>query len=120
VTARRSAPPVDAFGDGGFRIGGVRREGSLLIVDGSIRPWAAAGPQGLSPDDFAPFLTGPVRPDLVLLGLGARPIHPPAEVRRAFREANVGLEALDTPAACRSWNLLAGEGRRVGAALIAV
>lgn len=113
------APPIDAFGDGGFRIAGVRKEGDTLIVANAARAWTRAE-ETLSADDFAVFLGGPERPDMVLLGTGARLTHPAAEVRKAFREAGVGLEVVDTATACRTYNLLAGEGRKVGAALIAI
>jgi uncharacterized protein len=112
-------PPIDAFGEGGFRIAGARKDGSQLIVDGAARPWAA-DPFALSRQDFAVFLDRADKPDMVVLGVGTTLKHPPAEVRKAFREAGVGLEVLDTATACRTYNLLAGEARRVCAALIAV
>ncbi|XBQ15208.1 MAG: Mth938-like domain-containing protein [Oceanicaulis sp.] len=114
-----AVPPIDAFGDGGFRVAGARKDGSILIVDGAPRPWQA-DPAALTAADFKVFLDRPDRPDMVVLGTGPALKHPPVEVRKAFREAGVGLEALDTATACRTYNLLAGEARRVGAALVAV
>ena len=58
--------------------------------------------------------------DLLLLGTGRRSQLPGAEVRRAFDAAGVALEVMDTGAACRTYNVLLGEGRPVGAALLAV
>jgi uncharacterized protein len=118
-TPSYAVPPIDAFGEGGFRIAGARKDGSQLIVDGAARPWAA-DPSALTPGDFAVFLDRADKPDMVVLGVGGTLKHPPTEVRRAFREAGVGLEVLDTATACRTYNLLAGEARRVCAALIAV
>ena len=112
-------PPIDAFGDGGFRIAGVRKEGATVILDGAARAWSA-DLSTLSEADFAAFLDRSDRPDMVVLGMGARLRHPPANVRQAFREAGVGLEVLDTATACRTYNLLAGEARRVAAALFPV
>ena len=114
-----SLPPIDAFGDGGFRIAGVRKDGATLIVDGAARPWTRDG-EALAPSDFKAFLDRSDRPDMVLLGTGERLKHPPAAVRQAFREAGVGLEVTDTATACRTYNLLAGEGRKVAAALLPV
>lgn len=111
---------IDAFGEGGFRIVGARHEGGIVIVGGSVRPWAAREAKALAPGDFTAFFPPTGRSDLVVLGVGARTLHPPAAVRAAFREAGVGLEVLDTASACRVYNLLASEGRRVGAALIPV
>jgi len=113
-----SLPPIDAFGDGGFRIAGVRREGATLIVDGAARDWAPS--ERLSAADFALFLDRSDRPDMVVLGMGQTLVHPAPEVRRAFREAGVGLEVMDTATASRTYNLLAGEGRNIGAALLPV
>ncbi|PWE16643.1 hypothetical protein DDZ18_12840 [Marinicauda salina] len=114
-------PPIDAFGDGGFRIGGVRHEGAIALVDGAVRAWPVGeDPKALAVSDFETFLNPDDKPDVVVLGLGAKVVHPPAAVRQAFLDAGVGLEALDTPAACRVYNILAGEARRVWAALIAV
>lgn len=118
-TPAYSVPPIDAFGEGGFRIAGARKDGSQLIVDGAARPWAADA-AAFTRGDFTVFLDRPDRPDMVVLGVGARLKHPPAEIRKAFRDAGVGLEVLDTATACRTYNLLAGEARRVCAALIAV
>ncbi|MEQ8405577.1 MAG: Mth938-like domain-containing protein [Oceanicaulis sp.] len=118
-TPAYAVPPIDAFGEGGFRIAGARKDGSQLIVDGAARPWSA-DPSALTPADFKVFLDRSDKPDMVVLGVGAALKHPPAEVRKAFREAGVGLEVLDTATACRTYNLLAGEARRVCAALVAV
>lgn len=112
-------PPIDAFGDGGFRIAGVRREGATLIVDGAARAWIRQADQ-LSVEDLATFIERSDRPDMVILGVGERLVHPPAEVRQAFRSAGIGLEVMDTATACRTYNLLAGEGRNIAAALVAV
>lgn len=112
-------PPIDAFGDGGFRVAGERKDGATLIVDGAARAWAVE-PSQITASDFDVFLDRTDKPDMVVLGMGERLTHPPAEVRRAFREAGVGLEVLDTATACRTYNLLAGEARRVSAALLPV
>ena len=112
-------PPIDAFGDGGFRIAGVRKEGATPIVDGAARPWTRQG-ETLTLEDLRIFIDRPDRPDMVILGVGERLIHPPAAVRQAFRDAGIGLEVMDTATACRTYNLLAGEGRNVAAALISV
>jgi uncharacterized protein len=115
-------PAIDAYGDGGFRIGGVRKEGATLILDGSARSWrdAPRDAGALTPEHFADLIGAQARPDMVVLGAGARLIHPPAAVRKAFRDAGIGLEVMDTGSACRAYNLLAGEARRVYAALLPV
>ena len=117
----RSAPQVDAFGGGGFRLSGVWRPGSVLILDDVARDWGVASPAGLSIASLSAVLeAGPATAELCVLGMGTANALPPREVREAFLRAGVGLEYLDTPAAARLYNLLTSEGRRVAAALIAV
>ena len=58
--------------------------------------------------------------DLLILGTGRRQELPAPEVRRAFADAGMSLESMDTGAACRTYNVLLAEGRPVGAALIAI
>lgn len=118
---QQRALPIDAFGDGGFRVADERYEGNLLILGADLRPWRVADDaKALAVADFDAFLKAGAAVDVVVLGVGARLAHPPAAVRQAFREARIGLEVLDTATACRTYNLLAGEGRRIGAALIAI
>ncbi|WBQ13861.1 Mth938-like domain-containing protein [Hyphomonadaceae bacterium BL14] len=116
------APAIDAYGDGGFRIGGVRKDGATLIFDGAARAWrdAPGNATALTPEHFSDLLNAQARPDMVVLGAGERLTHPPAAVRKAFRDAGIGLEVMDTGSACRAYNLLAGEARRVYAALLPV
>ena len=117
----RSAPQVDAFGGGGFRLSGDWRTGSVLILDDVARDWEVASAAALSTASLSPVLAaGPGVCELLVLGMGAANALPPREVREAFLRAGVGLEYLDTPAAARLYNLLTTEGRRVAAALIAI
>ena len=75
---------------------------------------------GLAARDFAPVLTADPPVEILLLGCGARPAPVPAALVEALRAAGVALDVMDTGAACRTYNVLAAEARRVGAALIAV
>ena len=113
-------PGIDAFGDGGFRIAGERHEGSVLILGRDIAPWPVIDPKALTVASFTEALQAADKPDLLVFGSGAKLVLPSADVRKAFLNANIGLETMDTPTACRSYNLLAGEARRAWAALIAV
>lgn len=117
----RQAPAIDAFGDGGFRIGGARHDGSVLILDDAVLPWPVRTMAELSPAVLNPVaVAGPGAVEFVLLGTGAAQALPPRSVRAALQSAGYGLEFMDTAAACRLYNYLASEGRRVAAALIAV
>jgi uncharacterized protein len=117
----RTAPAIEAYGAGGFRIDGVRSEGSVLILDDRARPWPVASLEALQPSDFAEVFTADrAVVEFVLLGAGAAVAPPPKAVREACREAGIGLEIMSTPEAIRLYNVLASDGRRLAAALIAV
>jgi len=117
----RRPPSVDAYGGGGFRVSGARYEGSVLILQDKLQAWPVTRLADLEPSDFDSVLAaGPRDVEFVLLGVGAKPAPPPPAVRRALQAAGIGLEVMDTAAACRMYNVLAGEGRRLACALIAI
>jgi uncharacterized protein len=112
--------PIDAYGNGGFRFADMSHRGSILIVPSGIYEWDAAAMDDVTPETCAAFLREMVPPAFVLLGTGATHCIPSEPVRRLFAEAQLGLEAMTTGAACRTYNVLLAEGRDVGAGLIAV
>ena len=112
--------PIDAYGNGGFRFAGMSHRGSILCLPSGIYAWQPGSPDEIETAALAPVLAERDALDLLLLGTGRRSQLPGAEVRRAFDAAGVALEAMDTGAACRTYNVLLGEGRPVGAALLAV
>jgi uncharacterized protein len=112
--------PIDAYGNGGFRFAEMSHRGSILCLPSGIYAWQAGSPDEIEAAALAPVLAERDALDLLLLGTGRRSQLPGAEVRRAFDAAGVALEAMDTGAACRTYNVLLGEGRPVGAALLAV
>ena len=117
----RNAPSVDAYGEGGFRLSGEWRSGSVLILDDEALDWPVASPAELTAQSLAQVIeAGPRAAEFVLIGMGPKNALPPREVREAVRAAGLGLEFMDTPAAARMYNVLTSEGRRVAAALIAV
>jgi uncharacterized protein len=105
--------PVDGYGPGFFRVGGVVHHGAVIVAPDGPRPWS-----GL--EDRAALLALAGQIDVLFLGLGRAIAHPPAELRAALDDLAVGLEAMDSPAAARSYNICLSEGRRVAAALIPV
>jgi len=117
----RQPPSIDALGGGGFRLGGVRHEGSLLILDDTPMAWAPRILDALTVADFAPVFEAPVGiAEFVLLGTGPTQSLPPRPVREAIAAAGLGFEFMATDAAARTYNLLASEGRRIACCLIAV
>ena len=117
----RQPPSIDSFGAGGFRVSGVWRPGSLLILDDAPLNWRPASLSEVTADDFAMVIeAGSGVSEFVLLGTGATQSLPPRDVRDCLRAAGLGLEFMSTEAAARTYGVLVSEGRRVAVALIAV
>ena len=104
-------PPVDAYGAGFFRVAGEVRPGPLLLLPTGLGAWGGLG-------DPAPLLAA--RVDVLLLGTGAAMAPPPKTLREALEAAGIPVEPMSTPSACRTYNVLLGEGRRVGLAALPV
>lgn len=104
------------YGAGYVAVNRARYETSLVVTPDAVLAWRVQAFEALRVADFEPVFAQ--RPELVVLGTGARQRLPGAEIARAFAERNVGLEAMDTRAACRTYNILAAEGRRVVAAIL--
>jgi uncharacterized protein len=93
-------------------VNGERFDHSIVVLAEEVRnDWAVTGFEGLNESHFAYFLA--LKPDVLLLGTGARQHFPHPRLYRALTEAGIGLECMDTPAACRTYNILVAEGRRV-------
>jgi uncharacterized protein len=111
-------PPVDGYGSGGFRIAGYAHAGGLLLLPGRIGQWAPADP--LTVDCFGEIAAAAGEIDVLLIGMGPRLAAPPAGLRPALEALGFGVDFMATPAACRTYNVLLAEERRVAAALAPV
>ena len=108
---------VTGLGDDWIRVGPTEyRANCVLTPDGVIEGFAPGGFEALTETDFAGLLGQ--QPEIVLLGTGKGQRFPHPRLSAALAAAHVGLEVMDTRAACRTYNILLGEGRRVVAALI--
>ncbi len=104
---------IEGYGPGFFRVGKHVLRGACLVT-----PWDA-GPWGGMVDFAAPLaLLG--RIDVLLVGTGAEIAHIPPAFRDALEAQGIGVEVMNSPAACRTYNVLLGEGRRVAACLLVV
>lgn len=112
--------PIDAYGNGGFRFAEMSHRGSLLMLPSGIYAWEVASLDALSPDAFERVMAERADIDFLLLGTGEAQRFAPEAVRALFDRAEIGLEVMDTGAACRTYNILLSEERAVAAALIAV
>ncbi|MEM8824426.1 MAG: Mth938-like domain-containing protein [Pseudomonadota bacterium] len=107
------ARPFDGYGPGFFRVGGEVVEGALILHPGGLSGWAGFG-------DTKPLLRLAPEVDVIFVGTGAEIAHVPGDLRAAVEGVGVGLEVMNSPAACRTYNVLIGEGRRVAAAVLPV
>ena len=108
---------VTGAGPGWVRIGTEDYRQSLVLTHDAIATgFASNGFDALTEDDFEKLLV--TSPEIVLLGTGAVQRFPHPRVTAPLHRAHVGLEVMDTRAACRTYNILVGEGRSVAAALI--
>ena len=98
-------------------VGSQRYAHSLLVPwQGTVQRWAPARPDELSAADFEAVLA--LAPELVIFGSGPRQRFVPAALMRALIDRRIGVETMDTAAACRTYNVLVAEGRSAVAALL--
>jgi len=110
---------ITGSGPGWVRIGSQEYRENLVLTTDVIRPgWAAQGWDALTESDYTGLLDH--APDLVVLGTGPSIRFPHPRLTQALLAARVGVEVMDTAAACRTFNVLTAEGRKVLAALIVV
>ncbi len=111
---------VQAYGDDGFRVSGRRWDGSIIVLPNGTHAWPVGAVAEIAVANLAPVLAAAAETDLLLVGCGPRMAPLPAGLRAELRAAGIVVEPMDTGAACRTYNVLLAEGRRVAAALIAI
>lgn len=107
------AKPIDGYGAGFFRIGGEVVRGAVLVSPMGTRTWGGF-------DDTGAVLALAGEIDVLFVGTGAEIAHVPHAFQAAMDEAGIGVEPMAAPTACRTYNVLLSEGRRVAAALLPV
>ena len=107
------ATPIDGYGPGFFRVGGKILQGAVCVTETGAQGWGGY-------DDTAVLLALAEKVDVIFIGTGAEITHMPADLREQLEQAGIGVETMSSPAACRTYNVLLSEGRRVAAALLPV
>ncbi len=98
-------------------VNGERFGTSVVVLAGEVRSdWQVAGFDALTEADFAWFLA--LKPEVLLFGTGERQRFAHPKLYRALTDAGIAVEFMDTPAACRTYNILVAEDRRVAAAIL--
>lgn len=105
--------PIDGYGPGFFRIGGEAIDAPICVSPKGVQAWGGYA-------DTATLLALKDEIDVLFIGTGGETAHVPKDFRAALEETGIGVEAMNSPAAARTYNVLISEGRRVAAALLGV
>lgn len=111
---------IERYGNGRFTVSGEVWDGSVLVLPEETFVWPVVSPAELSFESFRGLIERNVPVDILLLGCGPRMTLVPSPLRKKLRAQGMVVEPMDTGAACRTYNILLAEERRVAAALIAV
>lgn len=108
---------IESYGPRGFRVGGIAYARPILVFPDVTLDWVVSDIDAISAETLQPVIEHGGT-EILLLGCGARMARVPLDLRQALKRAGIGLEAMDTGAACRTYNVLLAEDRRVAAALL--
>ena len=111
---------IQGYGAGGFTIEGQRVTGSMLVFPDRMVAWPVVAFDQVTAETLADVFAAVPAVEILLIGSGVQMLPAPAALRTALRDAGIALDVMDTGAACRTYNVLLAETRRVAAALIAV
>ncbi len=104
------------YGPGYIAVNGVRYDKGVIVTPDKVTEWAANGFEALSAADFG--FARELKPEIVIFGTGATQRFPLPDLARSLAAIGVGVEVMDSRAACRTYNILASEGRKVVAAIL--
>ena len=107
------ALPIEGYGPGFFRIGGKPVHGPVCVSLRGVRTWG-----GFEDSDMLIELGDDI--DVLFLGTGSEIAHLPTALRERLEDAGLGIEVMSSPSACRTYNVLLSEGRRVALAALPV
>lgn len=111
---------VDAYGGAGFRITRQRHDGSVLVFPTETLSWPVASMADLSAELLQPVIDRAADVEVLLIGCGASIAFLDIDLRALLKQHGIVADLMDTGAACRTYNVLLAEDRRVAAALLAV
>jgi uncharacterized protein len=116
ASAPGTAQVVTAYGDDYVTVSGVRYSESIVVLPGRVAPWSARSFDSLAAEHFSALLE--LDAEIVLLGTGPRQRFPHPRLTAPLVNARIGLEVMSLQAACRTYNILVAEERKVAAALL--
>jgi uncharacterized protein len=111
---------IDAYSEGGFRFAEMSHRGAILATPAGVGIWKVDSVTNITSESLAVVLAEGSGVEFLIIGTGALPLAVNPELRSAFSARRIALEVMTTPAAIRTYHVVAGEGRRVAAALLPV
>lgn len=111
---------ITGYGEGAFKINNDPHTGSIIITTDLVLGWHISEFKDLTPESLSILFENVRNTEIVIIGCGLQHQRLQSDIYSAFRSKNISVEIMSTGAACRTYNVLLGEGRHVAAALIAV
>ncbi|HEX4113303.1 MAG TPA: Mth938-like domain-containing protein [Stellaceae bacterium] len=112
---------IEAYGPGGFRVSGIAYAGAVIVCPDTTVAWPVGAMQDVTVESLAPLIPRAgteLAIEILLLGCGRHMAPVPSALRTELRRIGIVIDAMDTGAACRTYDVLLTEGRRVAAALL--
>jgi uncharacterized protein len=109
---------IRTYGPGRFMIGEREWRQPVLVTASFTEPWNVTAADKVAPDNLLPLKKAATPIEFLVLGCGPRTLFIAPDIRAALKSLGLALEVLDTGSACRTYNVLLAESRRVAAALI--
>jgi uncharacterized protein len=107
---------ITGYGEGYVLVNSQRHESSLIVMPDQLLPWDVAGFEALTAEHFSSLKD--LQPEILLLGTGPKQRFPHPRLTAPLAAAGIGVEIMDLKAACRTYNILVAEERKVAAALL--
>ena len=111
---------IQGYGKGGFRVSDRVHQGSVIVTETRVLPWSIKAIGDLDEASFDDLIAAGPLPEVILLGCGDRMALIPSALKKALRAKGLVIDPMDTGAACRTFNILLSEDRRVAACLVAI
>jgi len=118
--APKGQQAIQSYGNGGFRITNVEYTGSLIVFLDECVSWNCKNENDISVNSFQSVHEAKEKPEIFIIGCGETFTRPPQDLIDYFKSHAISMEWMATGAACRTYNILALEGRSVAAALVAI
>jgi uncharacterized protein len=116
VSAPGPRNAITGYGEGYVLVNSQRHESSLIVMPDRVLPWDVAGFEALTAEHFSSLRS--LQPEILLLGTGPKQRFPHPRLTAPLAAAGIGVEVMDLKAACRTYNILVAEERKVAAALL--